>query len=491
MKKLIASNLNSRMLISIASVAVLICIAFAKFPSNENNFKVAKEKVNPPLKNVNIDYRNYSVEGNKKTILKYETGSIIIIPENAFIDVNGHPIVGSVDIKYREFHNPSDFFVSGIPMTYDSAGVQYQFESAGMLEILAFQNGKPVFVNPEKKIIVEMASQQQEEKYNIYKYDSLAGNWKYIYKDKAVAITTNKSSQQDRKQLFPIPIDTNEKIELTNERNPFVPKKCDKKRFHFDIEVDTAEFPEIATYKGIQFEVDEKAKDFNPLYASITWDDITLEKGKQSGSYLMTLSKGIESHSFETFPVFDGTKYDEALTLYEKLYSRRKEKDARRQRSKDSINILLNRERLDQNDFAKNVIQNASASTETQDLVQRIFVISGFGIWNSDCPASLPKGEQFAATYTDTLGKKLTFKTLYLVEKGRNAMFSIASYSRLCYNPKKKNILWAVTSDNKLAIFEEKDFKKIKIKNDSSIVKMTVINKAISKAYEVRAILNI
>lgn len=479
------------MVISIASVAVLLSIAFAKLPSNENNSKAVKSKFTPPLKNVNIDYRNYSVEGNKKTILKYETGSIIIIPDNAFVDVNGYAIVGTVDIKYREFHNPSDFFVSGIPMTYDSAGVQYQFESAGMVEILAFQNGKPVFVNPEKKIIVEMASQQQEDKYNIYKYDSLAGNWKYIYKDKAIVRTSNESDKVDKKQLFSKFIDTPEKIELANEKNSFVPRKCDKKRFHFDIEVDTSEFPEIATYKGIQFEVDEMAKDFNPLYASITWDDIKLEKGKMSGSYLMTLSKGVESHSFETFPVFEGTKYDEALTLYEKLYSRRKEKDSRRQRSKDSINIFLNRERLDQNELVKNVIQNASASSETQDLVQRIFVISGFGIWNSDCPASLPKGEQFAATYTDTLGKKLTFKTLYLVEKGRNAMFSLASYSRLCYNPKKKNILWAVTADNKLAIFEENDFKKIKIKNDSCTVKMKVINKAISKAYEVRAILNI
>lgn len=509
MKKIIKNTLHSRMVMSLAGIAVIVSIAFVKNPSNEKQSTVFKNKVSQPLKNVDIDYENYIVDAAKSTILKYKSGSKIIIPDNAFLDKSGKAVVGEVNIKYREFHNPSDFFVSGIPMTYDSAGVQYQFESAGMLEIAASQNNKPVFANPAKKIIVEMASMQVDDKYNIYKFDSASGNWKYVYKDKVIAGPVINDKQNDEKALSAsgnnkrknkknetneLPVSFNmpaRKIETTADSNSIAPKKSNMKNFHFDVETDSAEFPEIASYKGCRFEVCPKEKDFDPIYASVTWNDIKLEKGRQKGSYLMTLSKEFESHTFETVPVFEGKNYDEALTQYNKLYSSRKEKEAKEQRVSDSIYRLLNRERMDRNAFALNFSQQQTASNETQNMVQRVFVISGFGIWNSDCPASLPKGAEFAATYTDTLGKELIFKTLYLVEKGRNAMFSIASYSRLYYNPKKKNILWAVTSDNKLAVFDEKDFKKIKIKNDKCNIKMTVIEKPITKSYEVRSILNI
>ncbi|MES2593277.1 MAG: hypothetical protein V4608_15445 [Bacteroidota bacterium] len=494
MKNKIGSKLNSKVVICLAGLAVVVCIAFAKHPVNENKMTATKNKVAPPLKGVNIDYKEFSVEAGIKTALKYETGSLITIPDNAFLDINGRPIVGKVDIKYREFHNPADFFVSGIPMTYDSAGIQYHFESAGMLEMLAFQNDKPVFVNPAKKIIVEMASQQADDKYNIYQYDSLKGNWKYAYKDHAI-ITKKSNMKESSEQLAAKAPSTD--FNASQENSPvtstdlLVPQKINRNSFQFDIAIDSAEFPEMSVYKGVLFEVDKKEKDFSPMYASTIWNDVSLDKGKQNGSYLMTLSKGEESHSFDAAPVFDEKNYENALTLYKKLFSKRKKNDKEKQRKSDSAYTVLNRERLDQIELVDRINQKAQASMGTQNLVQRVFVISGFGIWNSDCPAVLPKGEQFAANYTDTAGNKLTFKTLFLVEKGRNAMFSIASYSRLYYDPSKKNILWAVTSDNKLAVFEEENFKKIKIENDKCTIKMNVLNKPVTKAYEVRSLLKI
>lgn len=491
MKKIIQNKLTAKILISIATVAVIISIASVKYPLKENNSITAKNNVKPPLKNVNVNFENYLVDAHQRTVLNYQTGSVIKLPSDAFVDKNGKPVFGKVIIKYREFHDPSDFFVSGIPMTYDSAGVQYHFESAGMLEILAFQNGKPVFVDPAKKIIIEMVSSQSDDKYNIYKYDSLTGNWNYLYKDRASSMIDKNKKGLDKKQLPIGKVLVPEKQSSQLEIIPLLPLKSNQNNFHFDIETDPLEFPEINSYKGVRFEVSVNEKDFDPVFVNILWNDIILEKGKRKGSYFMTLIKGPESHTFETVPVLDAKNYDVAISQYTKKYFQRKEKETKEQKLRDSINMLLNRERVDQNDFAKSNLQNASASNETQNMVQRTFVISGFGIWNSDCPASLPKGEQFAATYTDTLGKKITFKTLYLVEKGRNAMFVMYNYSTLNYDPGKKNILWAVTNDNKLAIFYEQDFKKIIIKNDSCTIKMTVIERPITKIFEVRSLLNI
>ena len=114
----------------------------------------AKPCIAPPIKGLNVHYTTYKVIAEKGATLDYKTGSKIIIPKNAFTDSNGNLLKGEVELRYREFHDAVDFFVSGIPMTYDSAGVKYQFESAGMVEVLAYQNGKQVNMAPKKSALV-------------------------------------------------------------------------------------------------------------------------------------------------------------------------------------------------------------------------------------------------------------------------------------------------------------------------------------------------
>jgi len=112
----------------------------------------------PPIENITIANQVYKVNVENDTILTYRTGSKIYIPEDAFIDENGNIIKGAVDLKYREFHDPLDFFIAGVPMTIDSSGVEKVFESAGMCEISAFKDGKTVYPNPQRKIKLEMTS---------------------------------------------------------------------------------------------------------------------------------------------------------------------------------------------------------------------------------------------------------------------------------------------------------------------------------------------
>ena len=56
-------------------------------------------------------------------------------------------------------------------MNYDSSGVNYMFESAGMLELLAEQNGEPLVMNPEKEIDIEMSSNNDSKAFNLYEFD--------------------------------------------------------------------------------------------------------------------------------------------------------------------------------------------------------------------------------------------------------------------------------------------------------------------------------
>ncbi|HEY0041265.1 MAG TPA: hypothetical protein VGB71_11410, partial [Flavisolibacter sp.] len=95
--------------------------------------------ISPPVSGTDIHLEEYSVDAGKGGTLFYKTGSIIFFPPNSFVDKDGKTVQGKVTVKYREFADPIDFYLAGIPMDYDSSGTKYTFESSGMCEILAYK----------------------------------------------------------------------------------------------------------------------------------------------------------------------------------------------------------------------------------------------------------------------------------------------------------------------------------------------------------------
>lgn len=144
----------------------------------------AAPTVQPPLPGVDIPFDAYTVDAAKGGTIEHASGSQLEIPANCFVDADGNPIEGEVNIDYREFHDIAEVFVSGIPMQYDSAGYAYQFETAGMLDIRGSQEGKPVFIAPGKGIDVELISDNEDPKFNLYYLDEEQGAWAHLGKDK-------------------------------------------------------------------------------------------------------------------------------------------------------------------------------------------------------------------------------------------------------------------------------------------------------------------
>lgn len=135
--------------------------------------------VKPPVKGLDVFPDVYSYNAMTGTELRYGSGTKISIPENAFEDANGAPVTGNVDITYREFRDPVEIALSGIPMKYDSGGVVGDFESAGMFEINASQNGNEVFLQDGKKIGMNFAVVDTASTFNFYRLDEQKG-WQYI-----------------------------------------------------------------------------------------------------------------------------------------------------------------------------------------------------------------------------------------------------------------------------------------------------------------------
>lgn len=240
--------------------------------NSDNNLAWAptKKKVAPPLAGVNVPFREYKVSAKSGGTISYPSGTKVSFQPNSFVDASGNPVSGNVEVEYREMHDAVDFFLAGIPMEYDSAGATYVLESAGMMEIAAFVNGKVVYLDKNKPIKVQMASAQTGSDYNLYVFDSVAGNWSYLGKDKVAEMPYPKDKRaQDSIAAL------QSWLAAQNSRNPFCggsrkgkpvdairPIKADPSKNRFVVDFNKKEFPEMASYENVIFEVDESKEKF-------------------------------------------------------------------------------------------------------------------------------------------------------------------------------------------------------------------------------------
>jgi hypothetical protein len=144
--------------------------------------------INPPINLADAVGTQWNMEAGPGGSLTYGL-SVINIPENAFVHPDGTPVVGKVDITYTEYHDKLDLFLSGIPMTYDSAGYTYHFETAGMFDIRGFQNGEPVLIADNKSIEVRLDGADGQD-FNNYYLDEEQKRWQYISPSEPTIVDT-------------------------------------------------------------------------------------------------------------------------------------------------------------------------------------------------------------------------------------------------------------------------------------------------------------
>ncbi|CAN5366182.1 hypothetical protein BH09BAC5_BH09BAC5_12090 [soil metagenome] len=434
--------------------------------------------VQPAINGVDIADTVYKMDAAEGGEFMYSTGSLIQIPEGGFLDSAGNVVKGNVEIHYREFHNTAEIFVAGIPMTYDSAGTRYHFESAGMLEITAWQNGKPLKVNPDAPVKIAMASNSEEAKFNVYYLDTTKKNWDFIAKDKAVTVGfIPDTTVTPGKPTIPTASFT----------PPLEVKKADKGKPSFVIGFEPTEFPELASYKGVRFQVDEKKTPYDKKDKEIKWEDVSIERNRDGITYTVTFTHGVKTTTYITDVVVNPEDYAAAKKVYDAKYAAYQIAIKNRDTQMAADNKALEANLL--NADAKRIFKNDTAlraaltrrramnvSNEKEDMVVREFVIRDFGIWNSDCPSSLPQGSPMVLKLLDSRTKKaMVVNHVVLVEKGKNAIYTYYANDlvNFQFNAGAENVLWAVTQDGKLAMCSNDDLQKIAGKQAATLT-MTV-----------------
>jgi hypothetical protein len=467
--------------------------------SNTPQIKPNKAFIAPPISKLNVPYTSYKVKTEQGAKIEHKQ-SKIYIPKNAFVNKQGQDIIGDVDIQYREFHDQADIIASGIPMAYDSAGIKSTLESAGMFDIKGFQNGKQVYVNPKKAITVELASNNATDKFNQYVLDTIAKNWVYMKRDVIKTEGTkgiekikgdketegfNLKTQQLQKQIDAIPPKIEaEKVVYTKKVNllsksvqPTKPIKSTEGRPQFELDVNYKEFPELEAFKNAVFEVGAENKNYNAKLSEITWSSAEISEGPQKGkNYLLTLKLRERVEKLVVYPALTGANYDKAIASYEKKFGEYKnlvtKREADEKKLKEEfeakqqaylaeqkkLNEELVRERIKIRQEQDKQFAEQFSTMGNQQRIMRTFQVSNFGIYNSDCPNSMPKGASVDPIYVINNGASfVTPTTTYLVCLTKNIVYNLYANAPLSYDPKDSYSL-CVIANGKLYICSKELF---------------------------------
>jgi hypothetical protein len=438
--------------------------------------------IDPPIKEADVPYASYTVDAAKGDTLFYPTGSILLFPPDAFADANGNIVAGKILIRYREFRTPLDFYLAGIPMTYDSAGKTYLLESSGMFEIQAYKDGLPLRVNPKSKPEINIVSGNGSPGHSVYLLDTAQKKWT----NQAVSIVTELSVPINRTSDGTAP-----------EEEPLIapvkPRKAVNNSPVIRILIDSSSFNELKGYDNLRFQLEDNGADFDPKDTSEIWSNVELQKGDKPGLYAVRFSNAKKRVTYSARPVFAGNDYEAALKVFEKkneAYNKRlqqRRKLAKRNKALWLRNSIENERVVHLNaliaarnrhvDSMNIVIDRINNETRDENQVTRLIrslQIENFGYWNCDL-ATWIEGMPVVARFLDSAGNEIHLTNIAVIYRGFNGIMRFDN----------QHILVSKSSDNmiigvyngRFAYITYKEYRALGITPDTKvqIFKMNVV----------------
>ncbi|MCB0705689.1 MAG: hypothetical protein KDC34_10285 [Saprospiraceae bacterium] len=474
----------------------------------------------PPVPAAKPAFVTRSVNAKTGGEVLFTNDSKMLVPSDAFESLDGQPISGEIEIRFREMHDYVDFFLSGIPMVYDSAGVRYTFESAGMLEIYAEQDGKQVKLRPGKSIDVELVSELQMPQleipagYNIYKLDTTARRWDYQNIDRLQILESQVAFEDESHPLYQVQSDhvlalqeirNREETALKELDNslalppaPLEPRFANANEFVFDFDIAAVGNGAInLPYEGALWQL-APGQNIDAGKLNRNWDGMQLHP-VNNRDYKLDLIAANETLSVLVVPVLSGNAYEEAmnryrldLDYYQQLVANRDGVLASRQKEIKQ-NYNLERASL-QADFQGTLLayqeEHELEGTMMHHKIINRFTANSFGIWNCDRPVA-PKVATIKGKFLDENGQQFTNNLAYLVDKSRNTIerIYIGETTEFHINTNSKNIMWIVTQDDQIAIFRPEDFEALNLEQQNQTFVFERSNRRIDTETDLREIL--
>ena len=256
MNTVIQTQTNKR----IAYSALLMLLLSVSAISYYRYLSRYQEGILPPLeKGMPFIYKSFDAE--KGVVFHQPTGSHIVIPANSLEDENGKKVKGKVTLKFREFQNAREIFLSGIPMQFGEDRSDY-FSSAGMMELRVTKNNKPLKLSEDKSVAVELASAiNPTSNYKLFKLEE-DKNW-----DNGTTFETVKNTRRDD-ALAALPARPSRPIDPLADSTDFI----------FELISDYKRMPHLKIWKNSKWKFRKSNDELAPQEAlRIGWDQIKIE----------------------------------------------------------------------------------------------------------------------------------------------------------------------------------------------------------------------
>jgi len=394
---------------------------------------------NPNVLRINRPYEQPAGKGEQVTIKnpskaftqELPSGTILSVPANAFVTMDGKPVTTPVKIDFTSYNSPAEIIASGIPMKVVEDGEHAWMQTAGMFQINGTTNGENIKIADDKSVDIAYASSETGD-FDAWYFDEAKGNW---INQGATEIVTNVNTNPAKNYkeverltqltatppVAPASVNENNKLVFTDLNLDKVPDLQNKKEV-------------ILSYAGSDSKLSPENNKW--IKQSNIWHKKVLEPTNEKGVYQLTL---LGNKSYQ-IPV--------RLALTEKEMARVK------------ANFQANLAEYKAN---KSLLANLTKNKLDQAQLRRNMNVKFMGIHNYDIlvkmKESIPLMANFKFEGLPSKVKEMT--TIYYITKNEKVVVGLnqRDWKKFRFDPKDDNKLIALLPDNKVAMFTETDFK--------------------------------
>jgi len=453
----------------ILATIIFLLLKFCGNTETKNENKFVEEKktkyINPPFANIEVPQEIFDVDASKGGVLNYGT-TTITVPDCAFMDKDSNIVKGNVKLAYREVNDPVEIMISGIPMEDVEGSGQY-LESAGMFEMLAWNENGNLFVNPDCLIKVKLQSEFPGSDYNRYNLDTTKRRWIENLKNLAVEKIEQKVKDikpKRNKSMIPENFSFNfffkepdyEKLAADEGiLNPVKPLEKNKDLFQFKFKMDFTQYPELNIYNGVQWEFvgnkNSEDPEKNPWVKSAYWNEMEIVKRKSNGVYILKLKSGDKTFRTTVKPVFDSEDMEYAEYVFQEKYEKYKDFVDKK---KEEARLW----RLEQERIAREKAQQEKVDNISNQFSREIGVV-GFGWCNIDRIIKLDR-QEILAFFVDLRGKKLKVNRAYLMIDSVNSVVTYLkdNFNKFSFIRNRKNTMVVIDSLANVYVVEDNIF---------------------------------
>lgn len=175
--------------ITLIAVLLLSCLTACKKDGVQENAKLDLAQFNAKY---TVPSQSFNGTAGTAFSITGAKGIKIDFPANAFLAADGSPIAGSIKLAMKEVLSKRDILLSG-KMTSASGQVLI---SGGEFQLLAFQNGQALKLNPAADVVVKVPTSLSTEPMDLFEFRPVAASDSTWMLNQKARITTTPTYYQ-------------------------------------------------------------------------------------------------------------------------------------------------------------------------------------------------------------------------------------------------------------------------------------------------------